>query len=557
VYTRVTQRGTRLSRIRTASRIFFVCFLGTVAFFGLTPSVWAQGQRETLPDLTVTDIRLSVDFPHVNQVVDILVTVKNVGEVTAAASRAVLRINRGINSARLVPMLAPGQQATLSFGWVVRKGKQTISLQANAFKDIAEADRANNVASRVVEFTPDLVVESIQINPAHPRPNSLASILVTVRNVGGQPTKERAALRFSEDRNVLNTLFVDPLRAGERAQISVRWRPERGEHLLRFELDALGRIEESDELNNSLSHVVDISPLPPTGANLTVRSVDVSPKQPQLGQAVTFSAVVSNDGNGVADGFEVTFELDGQLLGVARVNRLAPGQAQRVSAVWQRATLGGERLVRVKVDRAGEIVETDESDNVLAQFVEVGQASNACSQLIFLELDDAATQLLATFLGVDSETVDDVFMPQVKAAIEKDFSTINVSFSLRQPRRVHSRLRFVVETRQSILGVAPLDLNNTRKNDSGTVFLGSFVGLGRLTRTTLERIAQAVANTASHEIGHFLGLNHDTDATTAQFGGRNLMAPSNEASSFFEDAFFTADNLAYLHGVLPLTCAGS
>jgi len=257
----------------------------------------------------------------------------------------------------------------------------------------------------------------------------------------------------------------------------------------------------------------------------------------------------------VANSFEVAFELDGKPLSVVTVTRLAPGQTKQVSALWQRATLSGERLIRVKADRAGGVVETDESDNVRTQFIEVGQGSNACSQLIFLDLDDAATQLLETFLGIDAESVTNVFMPQVKAAIEKDFSTINVSFSLRRPQRVHSSLRLISEARQSILGVAPLDLNNARKNDTGTVFLGSFVGLGRLTRTTLERIAQAVANTASHEIGHFLGLNHDTDAITTQFGGRNLMAPSNEASSFFEDAFFTADNLAYLHTTLPLMCA--
>jgi len=318
-------------------------------------------------------------------------------------------------------------------------------------------------------------------------------------------------------------------------------------------VDALGLIAESDELNNSLSGIINVSALPPKGANLTVRSIQMSPPAPQPGERVLLSAVVGNMGTGPADAFEVAFGVDGQTVGSLTIPQLAAGEEVTVQINW--TAVSGERLARVKVDRGGAIVEPDEANNVATAFLEVAPDGNDCTQRIALDLEPQAAQLMAGVLGISEEEVAHLFLPAVKTRMEQDFSGLNVRFTLKTTSLPHSRVRFVSESRPGILGIAPLDFDNHSDSDTATVYLGSFVALGvGRQRVDLEQVAQAITNTASHEVGHFLGLVHDAQGVSEKFGGKNLMASSNEANSFFEDGFFTDENLAYLHNVLPLDC---
>lgn len=528
---------------------------GLFIVFTVLLNLWVSGAQsgEFLPDLVVSDVQLNPEFPSTNDIVTVRVAVENAGRGVAQPSRLALRVNGLFIGSQQAPALAPTETAFVEFVWVVSRGKQVLAVEANAFEDIDEQNIDNNTFERVLELTPDLIVESVQFHPLHPQPNAPTVVTVTVRNVGGQPTTDRAALRFKDGRDVLSTLFVQPLDVGQSVQLEVRWQPQPGEHILRFEVDALGLIAESDELNNAFSDIVNVSMIPPKGANLTVRSLQMIPPHPQPGQAVLLSAVVGNIGSGLADAFEVRFEVDGQAVGSLTIPQLKAGEELVVQTHWKAAS--GERLARVKVDQGGAIVEPDEANNVTTAFLEVAPAGNACTQWISLELASQAAQLMAGVLGLSEEEVAHLFLPAVKTRMEQDFSGLNVRFSLQKAAPTHSRVRFVSESRPGILGIAPLDFGNHSPNDIATVYLGSFVALGVSSqRIELEQIAQAVANTSSHEVGHFLGLVHDADAVSIAHDGKNLMASSNEANSFFEDGFFTDDNLAYLHNVLPLSC---
>lgn len=528
--------------------------IGILVWLGLMhPGALAQSQAP-LPDLVVIDIELSPQFPQTNQITEIEVTVQNVGQGSAAPSQLLLRVNESILSSQLVSALAPGERIVLNFGWVARKGKQVMLAQANAFGDIRESSLQNNALERVVEFTPDLVVDAVSFEPAHPQPNAPSRVVITVKNVGGQPTGERAAVRFKDGRTILQTLFVPPLEPGQSAQVSLPWQPQPGEHVLRVEVDPFKAIVESDELNNSLADIVNVSPILPTGANLIVRSVEAFPAAPQPGQQVTLSAVVANVGTGMASPFEVAFTVDGQQLEPIGFPSLKAGQQALARIQW--IAVPGERWVRVKADAQGHVVETDEADNIQTIVVRSSRLPNACAQLVFLELEPEAVPLMASALGLSEEEIGDVLLPLIKVEMERDFAAVNLHLTLQKPELPHSRLRLLSESRQAILGVAPLDFGNRSRNDVGTVFLGSFVslGLGRAPALELAVIAQAIANTASHELGHLLGLVHDGDEVTQRLAGRNLMAASNEAATFFEDATFTEENLAYLQRILPMAC---
>ncbi len=538
---------------RTPSLVaaFVVSCALTVA--ALAPAALAQpSETAPLPDLVVTGLRLNPESPEPNEITQILATVRNEGDGAAEFFRVVLRINERIQGSKTVPGLAPGAETELAFSWVARAGRQVLVVEANGFDDVEESNRDNNVLERTVEFTPDLIVDGVRFEPEFPKPGQNARIFVTVKNRGGRAVELRPALRVQDGRNTLATLFVDGLAAGASAELEVRWQPEAGSHLLRFEIDALTRVDESDELNNLFTRALDVSSAAPTGADLTLRDVRVEPEHPQPGQTTTVSARVANVGSGPAREFRLDFSVDGESLGDVRVQSLAPGEERLVELVWIAAD--GERLIRARADAGGAVVEPNEEDNAFTRFVDVGAGLNRCGQLISLELEPAAAQLLSREFGLSEDEIQNGFMPLVKTIMEEDFAEVNVRFTLQRAQGIHSRVEFVAEERQNVLGLAPLDFNNRNRSDAGRVFIGSFVAVGQLSSRSLEVAAQAVANTASHEVGHFLGLEHDDEATTRQFRSRNMMAPSNESGTFFQDAFFTPENLEYLQGILPLAC---
>gem|GEM_PF-1138735 len=540
--------------IRSVFAILTLLALGTPLIQGQTAGA--------LPDLVVVDMTLSPDSPKPLELVTVSITVKNVGDGPAAAFRVAFTATSTLTKA-VKEGLAPAETATVRFSWFGPQGQHTLLAEANPFMDVEEINVDNNSRSLEVlvapEPLPDLTIESLSVSPANPLPGEGAVIEVVVKNTGILAPNGRAALRVKDDLGTLGTRFVDPLAPGERATFSIPWTPQLGERRLSVEVDVLARIDELDEDNNLLVQIITITPSRPTGANLAIHDLHAEPENPSLGEIVTLSAVVANIGKGIAEDFAVVFQADGAAIDALQIDTLPPGARTTVSATWQ-ATGSGEHLIRIKADGAGVIAEPDESDNAGSGFIQVGDSIEPCGQLVWLQLEEASALILAKALAISVEEVNNVFMPKVKLAMASDYKGVNIRFSLNRPVGLHSRLRFIADVPPDTrLGQAPLDFNNRNKADIGLVFVAGFesgLSRGQAFSRSLDSEAQALAKVASHETGHFLGLQHDTEATTDRFGGQNIMAPSVDTvtASLFVDSFFTEANLAYLRGILPLTC---
>jgi hypothetical protein len=324
-------------------------------------------------------------------------------------------------------------------------------------------------------------------------------------------------------------------------------------------VDQQQRIEELDEDNNLFTQIITISNTRPTGANLVIQNVSINPQNPAPGETVRLTATVVNQGEGVASNFSVLVEADGFEVSAIEIESLAPNESQIITTTLV-TPLAGERIIRVKADGVGTIVETDEQDNSESLFFQVGGAINDCGQQVWLKLEDEAADILATTLRLTLEEVHNVFMPKIRAAMEEDFDGINIRFVLNRPVGRHSRIDFISTLPPgNRLGEAPLDLQNRNPVDVGLVFVAAFEsGLtnGQAFSRSLDELAQALAKVASHEAGHFLGLDHDNEAITEQFDGFNLMAPNVDTftAALFSDSFFTDANMAYLRSILPLDC---
>ncbi len=502
-----------------------------------------------LPDLVVTQISVRPETPQVGQPATLIATVANRGTAPVTDSFYVLfQVDDAIAGAPQVSGLAAGTQTDVEVLWIVTAGRHTVTVTADSANRIVESDKTNNQLSRVFEFSGDLTLLDVELNPPHPKPGGATAITATCANTGARDITVRFAVQFIDDRRAFTTRFIDGLAVGQKQTTQADWTPEAGEHVLRVRLDPFKAVNESSTLNNEWTKLIDISTRPPNGADLQVTQLSLDPPNVSIGQTESLKATIVNRGTGPSGPFAVRFQVEGATLTDHSIDSgLAPGAEETIQVSWM-PTVGGEAVVRVQADSEGVVVEPDETDGILSQAVQVGPPLNACGQPIFMHLDDADIQILEVLTGFTAEGVRDIFLPGMRQVMETEYRSVNIRFSFSEPARAHSTVDFTREDRQPILGLAPLGA----RYGTAQVFLGSFTDFPSLLFAPIDRLEIIIGTVASHELGHLLGLDH-----TSQDDSNDIMSANADLSIFSLTGLptFTPASLQFLQRELPLTCS--
>ena len=393
---------------------------------------------------------------------------------------------------------------------------------------------------------PDLVVASVRLDPAFPAPGSTVQIIATVTNQGTRTTNDVFAVEFKADRVQIGVRFFADLAPGQSLDVAISWDAKPGETVFRVTVDPFKTISELDESNNTFYKIVNATNNEFTGADLVVRRVSVEAESLTAGEPARLVATVANIGQGPAAFVPVGFYVDGELLAIETVRESLPaGQEMTIAIPWTIEV--GERVLRAKADPNGEIFELDEANNAWADYGEFAPLPNRCAQIVSLEFASTSLVLLEEMTSWPTSDVMSVFIPAIRRQMERDYEGVNVRFYLRQPTGIFSTVFFSPENRLPILGLAPLDFGNLRKDDRGFVFVGSFHANRGLRLEPPELLAILFAKVASHELGHMLGLGHNPNG-----GIMNAQAEINPY--LVQNEKFRPEDLEYLKRILPMDC---
>ncbi len=393
---------------------------------------------------------------------------------------------------------------------------------------------------------PDLVITSVRLDPAFPAPGSTVQIIATVVNQGTRPTNDVFAVEFKADRIQIGVRFLADLAPEQSLEVPVTWDAKPGETVFRISVDPFKTISELDESNNTLYKIVNATTHEFTGADLVVRSVRVEAEALSAGQDARLVATVANGGQGPAAFVPVGFYVDGELLAVQTLQESLPaGQEVNIEIPW--TIESGEKVLRAKADPNGELFELDEANNAWAEYFEFAPPPNRCAQIVSLEFASTSIVLLEEMTSLPVSDLVTVFIPAIRRQMERDYEGVNVRFYLRQPTGIFSTVFFSPENRIPILGLAPLDFGNLRKDDRGFVFVGSFHVNRGLRLAPPELLAVLFAKVASHELGHMVGLNHNPNG-----GIMNAQAEINPY--LVQNEKFRPEDLEYLQRILPMDC---
>ncbi|MBI4188195.1 MAG: hypothetical protein HY529_03200 [Chloroflexi bacterium] len=308
------------------------------------------------PDLIVQSIIWSPTSPPVGDTVTFNVTVKNQGSDQAFPSRLSFYVDGSFKSSQDIPMVLAGGVLTKTFTWVAEAGSHVIKALADAENWVAESDESNNALEvTVLTVLPDLIIQSLTWSPASPVEGDNVTFTVTIKNQGGGKA-EPPVVGFYIDDTALSYTSVSALTSNATTSQKFNWFAQPGAHTVKTAVDPYNRIVESDESNNEK-----IVTFPTLAADLIVQSIVLSPANPVVGETVTLTVSLKNQGNAVASSFAVHLYVGNFFADPQDVPLLGVGSVVTKTFTW--TAQAGAYVVRVIVDPFDRVLESNESNN--------------------------------------------------------------------------------------------------------------------------------------------------------------------------------------------------
>lgn len=230
----------------------------------------------------------------------------------------------------------------------------------------------------VSQAQPDLTPTRLDVEPSGAEPGEAVEVVAVVENQG-EADADGFWVRLRVDGTIQNAQLVSGLEAGERFTWRTPWvvAPEASE--LTLEVDATGRVDESDETNNALTTTIGFA------ADLEIAELTLEPRFPKPDEAAEIRVDVRNPSRrDVERTFAVEVQAGRSTVATRFVQGIEAGESQAVTVPW--TAKAGAQLIRVAVDAFDRIPESDSANNRAFVEVDVAQREATGADLAVTEV---------------------------------------------------------------------------------------------------------------------------------------------------------------------------
>lgn len=277
--------------------------------------------------------------------------------------------------------LDAGNTTELAVELEATPGEHTLAVSVDPDDAIAEANEGNNQAVTglyVRKEIPELAIAELALADASPLPGQTVPAEAILVNEDDTNHSGLAA-RFNVDgRQLGETITVDELDPGAAERLtSWDWEVEPGEHILELHVGTPTDLRREEPLETATAsiEVEDVHP------DVVVDGFTLEPSRPSPGEQARLAVDIANRGQAPATGLTVAFELDGERLGIERVDELAPGNSTTLlGPSWE--VDGNESEAKVIVDPDGEVHAEDSGERQATLAVDPAQANASAPGLL-------------------------------------------------------------------------------------------------------------------------------------------------------------------------------
>ncbi|MCL0060120.1 hypothetical protein M1O20_06555, partial [Dehalococcoidia bacterium] len=317
--------------------------------------VVVEGPPPPQPDLVVTDV--STEWVKVGETYTVTFTIKNQGNLDAAASTASIVIDGTEAATADIPVLAAGETHEVTTdAFTLTADYDTIKVVADSLGVVTEWDEGNNsLETTLAAVRPDLVVTDVSTEWVEV--GETYTVTFTIKNEGDAPAAESTA-SIVIDGEEKATADIPVLAAGKTHEVTTDAFTLTADYdTIKVVADKDNVVTEANEGNNSKTITVD---KPPEGPDLIVSEVEVL--WITVGQKYNVRFTIENQGGATAGRSIASIVIDGVEVVEREVRRLEAGRTDRETVGPFYYTLPGDTIT-VIADECNLVAEDDETNN--------------------------------------------------------------------------------------------------------------------------------------------------------------------------------------------------
>jgi len=350
-------------------------------FMGL---FYAQAQPGQEPDYFINSISIDPTTPNTADTITITVVVRNNNADTSIESYLQIELDEETSPPLYsVPGLAKHTNFTQTrIVGPLTLGSHSIEATADATNLLTERDETNNVSSLQFDVLqgptptptptpipgPDLVVSSLDHDPADPLIDETITITAVVKNIGDSEAST-STLALDVNHETSPTLFEIPALAPAgffQVQRQVQFFAT-GDYPVEATADLFDDVSESYEDNNITTDNIHVS-----APDLVVSILTHAPPSPTNIETITITAKVANQGDGPATTSTLEIDIEGDIH-TFKIPPLGPGDDHQIQFDIV-LSVPGSYQVDATADLDNDVNESDENNNTATDTINVIEA---------------------------------------------------------------------------------------------------------------------------------------------------------------------------------------